>query len=232
MHGRWREHPDRRVQGRLRRRRRRAGARRTARLGQRGAADYLREDAAHRRHPAHGQTERRARHGAPLRGASQLSRSARRPAQAARARLVGPRRTRGHADAAGRPAGHRQDPLRPAHRRTALHRLRLRVDEFAHRRLGALRIVVAVEERQAGQGVRHLPQRPVRQPGDDGRRDRQGRRRLRSTTRSVRSTRCSSTTPRASSSTSSWRSRSTPPASAGSPPPTRTRAFPSRSSTG
>ena len=59
----------------------------------------------------------------------------------------------------------------------ARHRLRLRADELAHRRLGAVGRLLAVEERQARQGVRHLPERRLCQPGDRGRRDRQGERR-------------------------------------------------------
>ena len=84
---------------------------------------------------------------------------------------------RAAADAAARRARHRQDALRAQDRAAARHRLRLRADELAHRRLGAVRRLLAVEERQARQGVRHLPERRLRQPGDRGGRDRQGERR-------------------------------------------------------
>jgi hypothetical protein len=80
------------------------------------------------------------------------------------------------------PAGHRHEP--GAH-------------ELHDRRLAAVGLVVAVEGRQARQGVRGAGRRPVCQPGDRGGRDRQGQLPTRSTTRWARSTACWSTTRRA-----------------------------------
>src|SRR6267378_2614528 len=65
---------------------------------------------------------------------------------------------------------HRRDAFRAQDRAAPGHGLRLRADELAHRRLGAFGRFLAMEECQAGQGVRYLPQRRLRQPGDRGRR--------------------------------------------------------------
>ena len=65
-------------------------------------------------------------------------------------------------------------------------------------------------------------------PGDRGRRARQGERATASTIRSARSTSCSRSRPRRASSTSSSSCRSTPRAPCGSPPRTTRRASPSR----
>ena len=91
----------------------------------------------------------------------------------------------------------------------ARHRHGLRLDELDDRRLAAVGRVVAVEGRAPGQGLRDAGRRPVRQPGDGGRRDRQGRRRTRLRPARARCTACSSTTPRCTSPTSSPRCRST-----------------------
>ena len=108
----------------------------------------------------------------------------------------------------------------------ARHRLRLRADELAHRRLGAVGRLLAVEERQARQGVRHFPERRLRQPGDRGRRARQGELRRPVRSRLARSTSCSKSRPRRASSTSSSSCRSTPRARCGSPPPTTPARIP------
>ena len=181
------------------------------------------------RHAPHRQARRRARDGAPLRRAAELRGGARRREEADRAvrRLL--RSAGARADAAPRRAGHRQDAFRAQDRGAPRHRVRLRVDELAHRRLDPLRLVVAMEEREAGQGLRDLPQRPVRQPAPRASTRSTRRPATLSTTRSARSTRCSRSTPRASSSTSSSRSRSTPRARSGSPPRTTRRASRSRS---
>ncbi len=138
---------------------------------------------------------------------------------------------RAAADAAARRTGHRQDTFCAAHRAAARHRLRLRADELAHRRLDPVRRLLAVEEREARQGIRHLPARRLRQPGDGGRRARQdlGRRPVRPARRAVQPAR--ERRPRPASSTSSSSCRSTPRARCGSRPRTRRRTFRSRSST-
>ena len=66
------------------------------------------------------------------------------------------RRPGGHADAAARPARHRQDPLRAQAGRPAGHRHEPGADELDDGGLAAVGRVVAVEGRQAGQGVRGL----------------------------------------------------------------------------
>ena len=83
--------------------------------------------------------------------------------------------------------GHRQDALREGARATARHRVPLRADEFADGRLDPVGCVVAMEEREARQGVRCTGERQLREPGDRGRRDRQGRQRcaIRSARRAV-----------------------------------------------
>ena len=111
---------------------------------------------------------------------------------------------------AARPARRRQDALRARDRRAARHRHGLRLDELADRRLGAERRLQPVEGRAPGQGVRDAGRRRVRQPGDGGRRDRQGRAASTPTTRWARCTACWSTTPPRPSPTSSPRCRSTP----------------------
>jgi hypothetical protein len=60
---------------------------------------------------------------------------------------------------------------------TAGHRPGLHQHEQPDRRLGAQRGLQPVEGRASGQGLRDPGRRPVRQPGDGGRRDRQGPRR-------------------------------------------------------
>ena len=198
---------------------------------ERGAAHALREDGAPRRPALHGQALGAAGDGAPVRRAAELHRGARGHPQAPRAVHRLERLDRAAADAAARRSGHRQDALRAQGGGAARHRLRLRADELAHRRLGALGRLLAVEERQAGQGVRHLPERRLRQPGDRGRRARQGERRQPVRSRSARSTSCWKCRPRRASSTSSSSCRSTPPARCGSPPPTTRDASRSRCST-
>ncbi len=171
------EHPDRRFQGRLRRRRGRSSARRAAARRERRAQVDLREDAQGRRDAPLGEAERAARDGASLRRSAQLRRGARGHSQADRAVRLLRRRARAHADAAARRPRDRQDPFRAPHLGAARHRIRVPLDELAHRGLGALRILVAVEELETRQGIRDLPERAVRQPADLRGRDRQGRRR-------------------------------------------------------
>ena len=153
---------------------------------------------------------------APDRRTAELRGAAGGHPQATGAVFVVGRSARTRTDPAARRPGHRQDPLRAPAREAARHRLQLHRHEFADRGLDPVRCVGAVEERQAGQGVRCAGQWRLCQPGDRRRRDRQGGRRQRNTTRSAACTRCSSTTPRATSSTNSPRCRSTPPTSSGS----------------
>ena len=108
------------------------------------------------------------------------------------------------------PARRRQDALRARAVAPAGHRHGLHLDELDDRRLGALRRLQPVEGRTPRQGVRDAGRRPVRQPGDGGRRDRQGRRRtrLRPAGRAVQPARARHRA--APSPTSSPRCRSTP----------------------
>ena len=181
------------------------------------------------RHAAHRQARRRARDGAPLRRAAELRRGARRREEADRAlRLLLRSRWSSHRCCSSA-TGNRQDALRAPDLGPPLHRVRLRLDELAHRRLDPVGLVVAMEEPEAGQGLRDLPQRPVRQPAPRASTRSTRRPATRNTTRSGRSTRCSRSTPRASSSTSSSSFRSTPPARSGSRPRTTRRASRTRS---
>ena len=140
-------------------------------------AHHLRAHARTRPGSLPGQAQRRARHGRAVRTAAQFHRSARRRAAPCRAGAGQPRRPRSHADAAARPARHRQDALREEAGRVAGHRHVAGADELDDRRLAAVGLVVAMERRAARQGVRGAGRRPVRQPGDGGRRNRQGQRR-------------------------------------------------------
>ena len=88
-----------------------------------------------------------------------------------------PRRPGSHAHAAAGPARHRQDAFRAQAGRADRHRHEPGADGLDDGRLAAVGRVLAVEGRQAGQGVRGAGRWPIRQPGDRDRRDRQGQRR-------------------------------------------------------
>ena len=176
----------------------------------RAPAHHLRAHARTRPRALPGQAQRPARHGGPVRTAAQLHRRTGRR-QASRRAVAGlPRRPGGDTDVAARAAGHRQDPLRAQAGRAAGHRHEPGAHELDDGRLAAVGRVVAVEGRQARQGVRSAGGRPVRQPGDRGRRDRQGQRRRPVRSRSAPCTACWNTTRPARSWTNSPRWRSTP----------------------
>ena len=143
----------------------------------RGPAHRVRTHAGARPRALPGQALRRAGHGRPVRAAAQLHRGAGRRAPPRRAGPGQPRRPRSHAHAAAGRAGHRQDPFRPPPGRAAGHRHEPGAHEFHDGRLAAVGLVLAMEGRAAGQGVRGAGRRRVRQPGHRGGRDRQGRRR-------------------------------------------------------
>ncbi len=137
-----------------------------------------------------------------------------------RARDCGQRGGAVHADPAAGRARPRQDVFREEARARARNRLRVRLDELAHRGLGADGRVRAVAQRAAGKGRPDADRGRIRQPGAGAGRSRQGRRRppLRPDGGALRpaGTRHRRFISRTSSSTSTW----TPRTSCGSPPRT------------
>jgi len=137
-------------------------------------ARHLAAHAGARPRPLRREALRHPRHGAPVRTAAQLRGGAGRR-EAPRGPQPGqPRQPRSHAHAAAGPARGGQDALRPPLGRPAGHRHEPGAHEQHDRGLAALGLVIAVERRQTGQGVRGAGGRPVRQPRDRGGRNRQG----------------------------------------------------------
>ena len=124
--------------------------------GTRKPARHLRAHARERARALPGQALRPAGDGPPVRRDAQLHRGARRREAPARAVPGQPRRARDHADAAAGPAGRRQDAFRAPAVAAARHRHGLRLDELAHRRLGA----VAAHRRNGRAHARARSSRP------------------------------------------------------------------------